>query len=560
MLFKTLQTLLCLSLAATAYAAPSPVDATLFQRTVDHIELVGLTLPEKLLWEQVTLFSKAGARTSQALLQQDELALLESGWFESVRGRVEPVRYGIKLVFEVEENPVIKALILPKSQIFSHEELRRLIPQPENTVLNLKQVQAGIQSINQAYADRGYTLCQVSWLRLDRQNQTLNLQLREPVVEQVNIVGNQRVQASVVLREMQFKPGMVYNEPLLRKDRNRILRLGYFSAISPPQLHESSQSDRLKITFEVTEQKTNLLGFGVEQDENDLVFFGNMTLANLLGSGESFSLKGQVGQIQSFRFRYYNPWILRNLHVGFKFTRFSDINSDTLLSQTIKVLRDGWESGLDFPLSDEMQFSALYASVRSSETQTQVGLLPYQSNSIKLVARYDDTRVENNLDQGSVWWLQGEQGGNLGLWQLGGLDFLRAEGRWTLFLGLTDDSILGINLNAGWYRPTGTQVLETETFEVGGGSSLRGIVDTSPLKGTRKMLANIELRHPLGERFQAVIFFDTGKAFEGTYSLDQLQSGVGCGLRLMTPVGPLRLDSAWGRDGHVLHFGLGSVF
>jgi outer membrane protein insertion porin family len=54
----------------------------------------------------------------------------------------------------------------------------------------------------------------------------------------------------------------------------------------------------------------------------------------------------------------------------------------------------------------------------------------------------------------------------------------------------------------------------------------------------------MELRVPLVSRFQLVGFFDTGNVFTrvGAIQLSDFSHTAGIGLRVRTPLGPIRLD------------------
>ncbi len=63
--------------------------------------------------------------------------------------------------------------------------------------------------------------------------------------------------------------------------------------------------------------------------------------------------------------------------------------------------------------------------------------------------------------------------------------------------------------------------------------------------GLKEALINVELQIPLlgKNQFMGVLFFDTGSAYDRWSSLD-LRSNWGLGLRVLTPMGPIRLE--WG--------------
>ncbi len=105
-----------------------------------------------------------------------------------------------------------------------------------------------------------------------------------------------------------------------------------------------------------------------------------------------------------------------------------------------------------------------------------------------------------------------------------------------------------------------------DEFLVGGADSLRGYKEDR-FPGERMVLWNNELRIPFTEALQLVAFVDAGDAWQGQFadefgdSAFQLHFGYGLGIRVVTPIGPLRLDYGFNNvGGHEFHFGVGPTF
>jgi outer membrane protein insertion porin family len=114
-----------------------------------------------------------------------------------------------------------------------------------------------------------------------------------------------------------------------------------------------------------------------------------------------------------------------------------------------------------------------------------------------------------------------------------------------------------------------------EQFFLGGADSMRGYLEDR-FWGSRMLLFSSELRVPLASSIAGVAFLDVGDAWnslsEFQFSDPALQTrfeqhkgfnprtGLGIGLRVVTPIGPLRLDYAFGREGSRTHFSIGHSF
>ncbi|MES2463875.1 MAG: BamA/TamA family outer membrane protein [Armatimonadota bacterium] len=90
----------------------------------------------------------------------------------------------------------------------------------------------------------------------------------------------------------------------------------------------------------------------------------------------------------------------------------------------------------------------------------------------------------------------------------------------------------------------GGNVPLSEYFFLGGFDLLRGY-NLYSIYGQRMVLGSAELRAPLSEAIQGVVFVDSGSAFSSGQSFSP-KTGVGIGLRFLTPIGPIRVDVAQG--------------
>lgn len=111
-----------------------------------------------------------------------------------------------------------------------------------------------------------------------------------------------------------------------------------------------------------------------------------------------------------------------------------------------------------------------------------------------------------------------------------------------------------------------------ESFSVGGANTLRGYQEDS-FRGDNMLLMNLEYRRPFSDRLTGVGFVDVGDAFGGVFqtvvpgfailAIDQSFTphvGAGVGIRVVTPIGPIRLDFGWGDEGSQAHFSFGHMF
>jgi outer membrane protein insertion porin family len=114
---------------------------------------------------------------------------------------------------------------------------------------------------------------------------------------------------------------------------------------------------------------------------------------------------------------------------------------------------------------------------------------------------------------------------------------------------------------------TSTQTPFSEQYFLGGADSLRGYQDAR-FWGNNLILLNTEVRIPIASSLTGVVFADVGDAWGSIYQGLGLQQSTGfvakpsagIGVRVSTPIGPIRVDYGYGREGGRTEFSIGQSF
>ena len=139
--------------------------------------------------------------------------------------------------------------------------------------------------------------------------------------------------------------------------------------------------------------------------------------------------------------------------------------------------------------------------------------------------------------------------------------------------------------NGGVVIATIDDLPASERFFAGGGSTIRGFAldsvgaakTISPTGfargGNAVLIANAELRFPGWSRFGGAVFVDGGNVFEraSEFDLGDLRGSVGFGLRVRSPMGPIRVDVGFKINRRIvagalehrtagIHFSIGQAF
>ena len=181
---------------------------------------------------------------------------------------------------------------------------------------------------------------------------------------------------------------------------------------------------------------------------------------------------------------------------------------------------------------------------------------------------YSFLRSDNRIDPHNGYRLQfGAQAAAEGM--LSDANLLRGD---VLVKGLTtfaqDHRLLGRVQLGGNFTNGYSAIPPSLRFFAGGDQSVRGYdyqtlsptnSDDDKIGGRYMIAGSVEYQYSVAEKWRVATFVDQGNSFNDL-DLPSLKTGVGIGVRWVSPVGPLRLDLAHPLDGDGgvrLHFSMG---
>ncbi|MFC1753101.1 outer membrane protein assembly factor [Thermoproteota archaeon] len=571
-----------LLLLLSTYSECSELEHIDYHQLIQDIQIIGL---ENLSPDDIPcieeLRTKVGTTIKEQDLMRDMDLMYMSGFFNYIEAKTENAKNGIVLYFIVRENPVIRDVVIWGCSVVKTQIIRDLMLNKPGKVLNVKDLEHDKMAVSRYFYDHGYTLFLVKTITLSQDNDLL-IEFSEGSVKDITFEGLQTIQSFVPKRTIRLKKGAVFNSELLREDRNRLLRLGYFSDVFLTKISELDEN-QIALTFRVKERKVNLFGIGLEQEEKLTVGFLAFNLNHVLMHTDFISAKTQFGYedkvlgIRSYSLRYIQPWFLNQFTYSFAMDFWTKYVNESLTKDhsdpsriIYEVERKGADIIFSFPIiEDQLNFitKAKTESVNPIDPVFATSdAKPYDIHSLSAIVSYSSLKDIHNPKAGSYWRAALEKGGNLGLFDIGGVDFSRYHLDAAAFIGLTSKVVFGMHGFVGVFNPDQNTIstFESEEYEIGGAMSLRGYKEYkayAPFRGFREILFNFELRYDITDSFQGVVFYDFGKTFNGswTFDVDEFMYGAGFGIRFFTPVGPLRFDFAWGED-FMLHFALGQLF
>lgn len=563
--------------------------------------------------------TKVGQPYIQAQLDQDRRTIEDIGFFQAVDVRArENGANAWTVVVELVEFPKIKEIrvvgnsVVPTEAILKALETAPASPIVPGAVYNLKSVRACDEAIMKLYNEKRYFARINAFGPMPNSPETVNVEITELMVNSVTVQGATRTKKSVLDRIIRTEPGKAFNVGDWEQDLRRLYSTQWFEKVDSIERPVGDDIGKLDLIADVKETQTGSLNVGLQIDPRSsvagLLKYGD---TNFRGTGQSIGLnlvQGSKGGT-SIDLDYGNPFV-DNRETSLNASVYSRVvyrfagnlfggtggigggNSPT--DDTFYERRTGLSSGIARRVGENMfaSFALKFESVKTTELDTTntSGFIQQDGDvgtfSLGFTRNYRDVDIDPS--QGN-WFRILVEPGYSNIKSVGGdLDgpggtseilgkhmFLRTNFEYRAYWSpgqaprgrKLDDPRRVIAARLRFGTITGV-VPFFEQFFVGGSDSLRGYQEDR-YWGRNQAGVTLEYRHPVQKAFNIIVFADYAGAWDGygtvnsyTQSLKpNFNLGYGLGFSFRTPLGPIRLDFGFNKDGKSrTHFLMGTSF
>ncbi|MGQ9611054.1 MAG: BamA/OMP85 family outer membrane protein, partial [bacterium] len=408
-------------------------------------------------------------------------------------------------------------------------------------------------------------------------NINVNIQTGSIVrIRDFEVNGLKKTRKNVILREMTFKPGDVFDQRDIDESFRKLNNMGYFQNISPISLSPDEEGF-VSLSTDLTEGRTGrfsgLLGYSPSEEvQNGNKLIGSLELleTNLFGTGRRISIKARLGSMDVYEFCYTEPWILGSpIDAGIQIRSIQ--RTDSLLNYKFserELVLDG--KSRIFRMIN-ISVAITYKIIGSSMLISQKS----DSNSISPFSNYlEDTKI-NNITEGKkygvIFAIQRDSRDYYNNPTIGRLDRLSTEissGDFKLFkvwldlnqyFQIFNKQVLALGIHGA--KSWGEKIPPTELFYLGGANTLRGYKEDI-FRGKGKILANSEYRFLVGRDSNFFLFLDAGTVYNN--KLEPIKIGYGLGIRLESASGMVSMDYGLAKGDSILngkiHVSLGATF
>jgi outer membrane protein insertion porin family len=556
---------LIFSVSAPAYAA----DPT--GKTVTSITVTGnTTVPEATIMGAVKL--KPGEALTADKVKQDMQAIYELGTFFDVVSNFNEVPEGVQVVYTVMENPVLQEIIIKGNTKVSSDKLSSMLTVKTGSILNSKALNENVRSIETYYHDQGYILTKVSDVAMGTGG-VLTITINEGMLEGIEVKGNEKTKTHVITREMKLKPNQPFNVKDAKRSMQKVYNLGYFEDVNM-KLNPGKEPNAIVLETTVVEQKTGRFSIGGGYSKSDgMIGIIELGDDNFRGTGDKVKFHWEFGGSASnknYEISYTRPWLDdKQTSLGFSFydmtNEYNDYDDDGDKKATYDKRRKGFDITLGRPQGEYVQ-NYITLKQRKDDYVEWISGEDYSQDptylkdnfgttrSISLMRVYDSRDNVFSPTEGNRVALTAEFAGKA----LGGdFNYNKYTAETRNYLKVGHAQVVALRGTVGY---ADGKMPDSGRFAVGGSDTLRGYRDDQ-FKGNKMLAATAEYRFPIAKKVEGVAFTDVGKAWTGEgYKLNDLEASVGVGIRVSTPIGPIRLDYAQGSQGGRSHFSFGGQF
>jgi outer membrane protein insertion porin family len=486
----------------------------------------------------------------------------------------------------------------------------------EGEILDLILFQERIIQLNEWYQENGYVLAQVIASPEISADGVVILVVAEGVIEDIQVRyvneegesededGNPiqgQTREFIITRELETQEGDIFRREQIQADVVRLFGLGLFDDIQVGFRPGEENRQEVILIVDVVERNTGSVAAGLGFNFTGDVF-GTLSYRqeNFGGNNQQLSAETQLSTRDLlFDISFTDPWIAgdpnRTSYTVNAFARrsvplvFDNGPTEINLANGDRVRLLTFGGGLSFrrplgggwsgSLGTRVQRIRATDADGNTNTVDAVGNpLTASSSGVDDLWTFQVGVVRDQRDNalspttGSVLRLSTEQSVPLGS---GSIFFNRVQASYSYYLPVSfisfgeGDQVLAFNVQGGTILG---EFPPYEAFSLGGTNSVRGFEEGSVGSGRHYIQATAEYRFPIFSFVGGALFLDaatdlgSGDDVLGNPAGDRGKPGSGIGygggLRIQTPLGPIRIDYGFSDDGGGgrLHFGIGERF
>jgi outer membrane protein insertion porin family len=395
------------------------------------------------------------------------------------------------------------------------------------------------------------------------------------------VQGTKRVSPKLVLRELTYRPGQMFDSAQIAASRTKIVGLNLFRSVEFIPQTNPADPQLVPIEIKVQEKPKHTVNLGLGYNTESQFNLGlQWNDYNFMGGGRQLSLLAQYSNVVStLDLKLVQPYFLSE-----KSSFIAEANVWQEVYQTYTLNAGQIQPRVNYQFSRHLTGSfgwrLAYLKFNSLNPLTIAAIGGVRSSGIlsgpfaQII--WNNTESPFDPQHGEIATLYASTASHVF-----GSDYRywRAVGEVRKYQLIGWQTVLAARFKLGFEHSFGSigDIPLSERFYSGGEGSVRGYglrrigplsSANQPLGGVSLVEGSLELRRPLFWKIGGSLFFDCGQVSTHQYRVpvDALQCGYGPGVSMNTPVGPIVIDLGFPTktpqgDSHwQLYFSIGQWF
>ncbi len=373
-------------------------------------------------------------------------------------------------------------------------------------------------------------------------------------------VKSEKIPSQYIKKQISFSSGDKFSQNELGQSQQQVYELGVFQYVSVNALLDSTTNNQIPVSINVKESARFRTKTGIGYGKEDQVrLFAEVRKIGFLGSVRRITLNAKHSYLEPYNLN------LKWVHPAFVWKRTSLTIEPFIRKErepAYRIRRTGISSSIHKNVSSDIDIFMNYSLEQAklfTNSLTKEELLANRDISL-----YNKSGVTLGITRDTSFPLFTPNSGSYlsATYTISGLGFnssfhyhrFLAEAHF--FREITESTVLAIKTKWGVIETWQNSIAPIEErFFIGGSSSVRGWARSElgpkstqgkPLGGNSYVENSIELRFPVWSRLSGVIFMDFGNVWTSSlyFDINDLHYSPGLGIRLHTPIGPIRFDVA----------------
>jgi outer membrane protein assembly complex protein YaeT len=403
------------------------------------------------------------------------------------------------------------------------------------------------------------------------------------VIDSVAISGNEITTDGTIGRELEFGPGAVVDARAFSQAQRRLYRLGVFQSIeidAEPSPEAEVRNERgapptpYDVEVRVEEISPYYLRYGGQYDtETGLGGTIEFVRRNFLGRAIDTGAAVQADfREQAARAYLRSPYFL-GARIDTSLSAFAGRIEEPAF--TSGRLGASFQQQVRFRGSYVVSWNYTFERIRNLLNGVPLPYEPYDIGRLSLAVTRDKRASLFDSVKGSFISLAAEYAGRA---LASDFSYVRFLGQYFMYVPLGKSLTYAAAVRLGLGEGLGGDLVLSERFFAGGGSSIRGFgyrevgptdpITGLPAGGNAVLIVNQELRFPIYKALGGTLFVDLGNVYPTVSGFDpfRVRKTAGAGLRVNLGFILGRLDLAFKLDRRSgeslcrLHFSLGQAF